>query len=273
LNVDTDFGNGFDWLVEQWAYAAQDTDGSIAIVFSPDVAYWFDLVSGSYVARYGAKQTLTHSGSVFILTFPDGEVWQFNDFGVAIAPGKLISGTSAGGIVTTVSYGSNGLPSQAQRSASSVTETYSYAYGSSGASLNRLTSVVLTRGGVSVAQALYSYHPGGDGFGSLGDLRTATTQNWNGSVWVTTGQSYFRYWPSGASPGFVHGLKFIVQPDAYDRIVAAGLSPLTASDSQIAPYADYYFEYNNATDRRVSKEIVEGGSRQFTFAYTLRNAD
>jgi hypothetical protein len=129
--------------------------------------------------------------------------------------------------------------------------------------------VALTRGGVSVAQALYSYHPGGDGFGSLGDLRTATTQNWNGSVWVTTGQSYFRYWPSGASPGFVHGLKFIVQPDAYDRIVAAGLSPLTASDSQIAPYADYYFEYNNATDRRVSKEIVEGGSRQFTFAYTL----
>ena len=271
LSVDTDFGNGFDWVVDQWAYAVQLSGGAVAIVFSPNVVYWFDLVSGSYVPQCGAFQTLTHSGDVFTLTFPEGEVWHFNDFGVAIAPGKVIAAISPGNKTTTIEYTSLGLVSQASRTDGTTVELYAYSYGGSGATLNRLTNVIVTRGGNNAAQAFYDYHDGTDGFGSLGDLKTVQTQNYNtaGSAWVTTGTSYFRYWPSSASPGFVHGLKFIVQPDAYQRIIAAGLEAATATDAQIAPFADYYFEYNNPTDRRVSKEIFEGGSQTYSFAYAL----
>jgi hypothetical protein len=41
LNIDTDFGNGYDWLIEQLPYVAQDPDGSIAVVFNSTVAYWW----------------------------------------------------------------------------------------------------------------------------------------------------------------------------------------------------------------------------------------
>jgi len=173
LNVDTDFGNGFDWMVEQWAYAALLPGGIVAIVFSPDVTYWFELVGGSYQPLCGAKQTLTDSDGLFTLTFPNGEVWQFYDFTSSL-PGKLYQAISPGGIVTSVSYGSNGLPWQIQRTAAGVTETYGYSYGLSGASFNRVITVVLSRTS-DVAQVNYEYHDGTDEFGSLGDLKTVAT--------------------------------------------------------------------------------------------------
>ena len=47
---------------------------------------------------------------------------------------------------------------------------------------------------------------------------------------------------------------------------------LVASDFQVSQYADFYFEYDSA--RRVTKEIVQGGSRTFTFSYSeSANAD
>jgi hypothetical protein len=89
LNVDTDFGNGFDWLIGQLPYLTHDPDGSIAVVFSSTVAYWFDQSGSSYVPRYGAKQTLTLGDGYFTLTFPDGEVWQFYDLSYTYLHGKF----------------------------------------------------------------------------------------------------------------------------------------------------------------------------------------
>src|SRR2546428_5927643 len=41
------------------------------------------------------------------------------------------------------------------------------------------------------------------------------------------------------------------------RMVAAGITPETATDTQIAGYADHYFEYDSS--KRVTKEVVNGG--------------
>ena len=107
LNVNTDFGNGYNWLIEQLPYVADDPDGSIAVVFNSTVAYWFDLVAGNYIARYGAKQPLTLTSSNFTLTFPDGEVWTFYPLDAGMLAGKFQTATPPGGDgIATANYNS-----------------------------------------------------------------------------------------------------------------------------------------------------------------------
>ena len=78
-------------------------------------------------------------------------------------------------------------------------------------------------------------------------------------------------------------MKYVLTPDAYARL-AAGLAsgtPLTASDTALAPYADKHYKYDG--DHRVSAEVVAGvGSNQgsgdgrgtITYSYTSSgNAD
>ena len=59
-----------------------------------------------------------------------------------------------------------------------------------------------------------------------------------------------------------------MQPESYARLAADPnvSDPLIASDFYVAQYADNYFEYDS--QRRVTKEIVEAGSRTFTFSYS-----
>src|SRR5207249_44833 len=76
--------------------------------------------------------------------------------------------------------------------------------------------------------------------------------------WDTLGTTYYRYYTSNTSPGYQYGLKFVVKPEAYATMVAALITPETTDDATLAIYADHYFEYNNSTDKRVSKEVVNG---------------
>src|SRR5262249_17082051 len=83
------------------------------------------------------------------------------------------------------------------------------------------------------------------------------------------------YTPADAgTTGYVHGLKYYFSPTSYARLVAAVGTPTTATDSQVAPYADDYFEYDS--QHRVTKEIAQGegcsscsaGLGTYTFDYT-----
>ncbi len=69
LSGDHDFGNGFNWLVRQWAYLSEDAAGAISVVRGTRQAVWFDLVDADYVARYGAKHTLTHDTGAGVFKF------------------------------------------------------------------------------------------------------------------------------------------------------------------------------------------------------------
>ena len=135
----------------------------------------------------------------------------------------------------------------------------------------------------NVTAANYTYYGYQESFGGEEDLKTVTTQVWNGTAWQNTGTTYYRYYPwfltgsssssssssssnTGATVNPLNHLpKYVVNPAAFDRIVAAGLNPLTVSDATLSTYADYYFEYD--TSRRVTKEIVQSGSQTFLFAY------
>src|SRR5262249_22631424 len=65
-------------------------------------------------------------------------------------------------------------------------------------------------------------------------------------------------------------------PQSYARLAVGVGNPLTATDSQAAPYADNYFEYDPTT-QRVTKEtrqgtgcsVCTGGLGTFTYSYTL----
>jgi hypothetical protein len=66
---------------------------------------------------------------------------------------------------------------------------------------------------------------------------------------------YYRYY-TGEAGGYVGGLKYAFNPDSYARLIAAVGDPTQASDAQVAPYADNYFEYDSS--QRVTKEVVQG---------------
>src|SRR6185369_10650898 len=76
----------------------------------------------------------------------------------------------------------------------------------------------------NVTNAAYAYHDGGDSFGSGGDLKTVTTQTWDGAAWQDTGTTFYRYYlalgssssssssSSSGSSGPVSLLKYVVLP-------------------------------------------------------------
>lgn len=275
LSTNADLGLGFNWLGAYWPNLVSGSGGSITLVRGVNGSLWFDPSGSSYVGRYGTLVTLTHDivNNVFVATYIDGVQQQFWDFTQTAHPaGAFKQEIAAGGAVTQViSYTSSGRIAEIQRSGTvsgvTVTESYLYSFDIN----NRLTNVLLRRqsgGGAwqSVRQVVYDYHPGTDSFGSVGDLRTARVQVLTSGSWTDSAVSYYRYYVSGEANGFVHGLKYVVQPSTYNKMLAAGVNPLTATNAVVSTYADYYFQYDS--QQRVTQEQVDGASRTFSFAYT-----
>jgi len=229
----------------------------------------------------------SRSHEVYRLTYPDGTKVEF-DYG----NGAFQSQTNPGGTVIQVTgYLANGFNlAQVERSYSAnghtTTEQLHYEYSdSSGDQL--LSTVTLRRkldagAWTNVNRATYTYYGYQEDHGGEEDLKTVITQIWDGSAWQSTGTSYYRYYPwflasgsssssssSGGSGSTInplnHLLKYVVQPATYDRIVAAGFNPLTATDATIAQFADFYFEYDD--ERRVTREDVHSASQTYRFEY------
>ena len=88
--------------------------------------------------------------------------------------------------------------------------------------------------------------------------------------------TYYRYYTSNSSIGYTHGLQYVFEPDSYARLTAAlGTSLSSLTNTQVAPYADYYFQYDSS--QRVTEEIAAGagasggsspGLGTFTYSYT-----
>ena len=89
--------------------------------------------------------------------------------------------------------------------------------------------------------------------------------------------SYYRYYTSAdaGSVGYVHGLKYAFSAPSYARLAADVSNPLTATDTQVAAYADLKFQYD-PTSQRVTQAVVQGagssattgGQGTFTYSYS-----
>jgi len=224
---------------------------------------WFQYRGGIYEPMFNTKHMLRLTGGKFYLTDPEGNVSVFYDFVTAAGPlaGRLHQYRDAYGNVTTAKYDHQARLTQYMRSAGKASDGFLYSYFPD----NRMQYVTHQVNGVNVQRSAYSYYSGGGGNGSYGDLKSEVIQEWNGTAWVDIGTNYYRYWLGTEPGGAPHGLKYVVGPEAYARMVAAKLTPETATDAQVAGYADFYYEYD--ASRRVTKEVVDAGDQTHEFSY------
>jgi RHS repeat-associated protein len=281
--------NGNGVVNDQMPHLVDVGGGTVAAVTSGTTARYFDLVSGTYYERFFGQATFTYDSTPgeFVLTDLGGSQYRFDDFDTSLPAGErgqLLSVTDANGDVTTVTRNTDGTAGEVQRTTgtggSAVTESYLYDYLPTGnANAGRVASVILRRnvGGGSwstVREVDYAYYDGTDSNGNLGDLKTETIKDADGNP---LGTDYYRYYISNTSIGYTGGLKYHLSAASFDRmtgLVGPGYTPLTATDTQLAPYADNYFEYDSS--HRVTLEEVQGqgcsacsgGLGEYTFSYT-----
>ncbi|MCG8649969.1 MAG: hypothetical protein MI861_09050, partial [Pirellulales bacterium] len=108
-----------------------------------------------------------------------------------------------------------------------------------------------------IRRAQYDYYSGGETNGSANDLKRVTVQYRQGGNWLDAAKSYYRWYKQGQANGFAGAIKYMLGPQAYAEMLADNLTPETASDQQLATYANLYFEYD--ADQKVTKEIASGG--------------
>ncbi len=263
ISSPTGGSNGNGWFVKEMPQLGQDPSGNIAVIGIINDALWFNSSSSnSYVSRFFTGDTLTENTTAKEFAFTDtrGQVTKFYSFDSTIAAplrGQFKSLTDPYGNLASASYNSSSSISSLTLG-SSPGLTFSYSYYTSGANAGKLQYATLQRGTTNVRRVSYTYYGSGDANGNPGDLQESVVQQWNGSSWDDLGTTYYRYYTSNTSPGYQYGLKFVIRPQAYAAMVAAGITPeaQTTSDATLAQYADHYFEYNNSTDKRVSKEVV-----------------
>jgi RHS repeat-associated protein len=265
--------------------------GTIAEVANGNTAQYFDLSGGTYQSRFFDQSTLFYNSNTnqYTLTDEMGDQIRFWGFDPSIPlaqQGQFVSFTDPAGNVTSVtSYTPSGQIAEVQRSTSAggktITESWLYSYITSGVNTGLLQNVTLERqtsgGPVDVVrQAVYTYYDGTQSFGLPGDLMLAQVENASGQVIDT---SYYRYYTEddAGTTGYIQGLKYYFSTDSYARLTAAVGNPLTASDAQVAPYADNYFQYDS--QQRVSEAVVQGqgcsscsgGLGTYTYSYTTSN--
>jgi RHS repeat-associated protein len=296
LEISESLGHGYNWQVEQWPYLIQDYYGNIVVLGGANTSFWFTKSGDQFIGEFDIRQTLEHDAAAQIYRFHnrDGSYIEFDDFSRMFQ--RYVD--PAGNEVRVTSLHDNGFNfTQVERTYTSggttTIERYDYQYTKS-AGNDVLQDVRLSRrvgGGVwtNVSRATYTYFGAGETDGGPSDLKTVTTQTWDGSQWQDTGTNMYRYYkqaPGESSsssssssggpdgPPDLHMLKYVVNPAAYERLSADPTvsDPLTASDLKLAQYADQYFEYD--ADRRVTKEMVNGGSQTYLLAYEeSENAD
>ncbi|WP_162668091.1 polymorphic toxin-type HINT domain-containing protein [Gemmata massiliana] len=283
----TDFGNG--WVDSERPYLFRvDLTGQVIVVAGETPTY-FSPSGGAYVPDYFTTDQLAYDATAgeFVLTNAGGDRYRFCDFATSLPTeqrGRLKQVTDRFGNTTAVTtWTSAGKPGEVQRSATvggaTVTESYLYSYVSGGVNDGRVSSVVLRRRAgtgawSTIREAAYTYYDGVEAHGNATDLKTAVVKDGSGNVLDT---EYYRYY-TGESGGYVHGLKYAFRGDSYARLAAAFSTPASATDTQVAPYADHYFEYD--ANRRATTEVAKGagdggtygGQGTFTFSYTLASA-
>jgi RHS repeat-associated protein len=284
----SDNGTGIiDWD-RPYLLEPNGNNSEIVVVSNATDARFFSLVGSTYVPQFYIQDQLTHNTSTgeFILTDTMGDQIHFFDWSGSQANqwGQFKSCTDAkGNLISVTSWTSNGNVAEMQRtdSSSGVTQSYLYTYLTSPDPNAGMISNITLRQNVDngpwtiVRQVAYDYYDGTNNkpYGNLGDLRTATTLDGNNNVIDTT---YYRYYtPADAGGiGYVHGLKYVFSPQSYARMAADISNPLTATDAQVAPYADDYYQYD-PTSQRVTMAVIQGngcsvctgGQGTFTYSY------
>jgi YD repeat-containing protein len=288
---DYDGPNGWNWFLRQFPYVC--ANGHMrAIVFDPNNPYWFkyDVATNEFHSLSSTQGIALTRNNTHELTFCQNNNGRtvttvFHDMDSGFRPGQLISQTDSAGITTLIhGYDSyfTSMVARLQRTYSSgIHESLLYSY----TSLGKIQSVTYRTSPDGstwqhITQVVFGYYGYSDANGSFNDLKTSSEQVYNTatSAWDTVAVSYYRYYiTSTGVPGFPHALKLVLGPEAYRQAFNASIDFDTATDADLKPYADHYFEYDSTT-RAVTLEIAAvcgscqgGGTSSDTFAITPRS--
>jgi RHS repeat-associated protein len=259
---------------------------SIAMVANASSAYFFDLVNGTYVTRFGynlslATETIGGQG-YFVVTDGSGDTFTFLNYGSgtpAGEAGELSSMTDPNGDATTVTaWSSTGAPTQVEQTSGSgsseETQAFNSTYLSSGPNTGKLSSVTQeTQTGTgpwtTVGTTYYTYYTNSNNYGQAGEMMTAITDDSSGNL---LSADYYRYYTSGSSAGL---MEYSFGTSSYELLTEAlgtGVDSLT--NSQVAPYANTYYEYNSsgqvseAVDAGAGCSVCSGGLGTFSYSYS-----
>ncbi len=274
--------NGNGWISDSVPMLTRVSgDSVIAVVQSAMDIESFVLTDGEYEPTSYVADNLAHIDGEFIFTDSAGNAYHFYDFSSSTPAGRegqFKSMTNAGGLLTYVaSWTSDGAIEELRRQDADGNDAESWLYsylGTSDPNAGLLSSVQTRQadgqgGWTLVQQVVYQYYNGTDSYGNLGDLKTASTQDDDGNVLGTT---YYRYYTTDGSDGYVHGLKYVFDEKSYARLCEAVDNPFVATDAQVAPYAQHYFEYDRYRRTTVHSVQAWGGDDTdgigtFTYSY------
>lgn len=259
----------------------------------PCEATWFNQVQSSgsssssstlYEARFFVKDRLEVAGDGTItVTSPEGWRSVFHPLSDVTKGGRLDKTIDPYGNTHQVTYDSAGrVETVLQETPNGDKERYEYAYHPSGPNAGQLQSVTLSEQRGSSASTVtrkveYEYYDGSAGSagvstGSLNDLKRVTTYDYGTGSETEVGKTYYRYYRDGDTDGFPHALKFIVGPEAYQRLVAAvdeeniqELPDFAETGHSLSAFADNYFEYDS--EQRVRVQESNGGTLRHTYEY------
>ena len=278
LNEDNAQGlNGSSWMLRQLktlvfqGSAGSGQPATICMVDGPFSSLWFNIQpDNTYVPAFGGLETLTWNESMhqYVLADFSGKSWVFADHTVSDEmKGKLLSVIDPAQQMTGLSYNDDGTVAALSQSVNGRTVAYEYAYSTLAEDMVRMASVTYRLDGRNVRRVVFSYYTSDEARGCLGDLCLSDVQAWDEGVssWNSVRKSHYRYYRSGDANGFEHGLKFVIQPAAYEQMRAAGIDPLRASEAELASFADYYFEYDGS--KRVRLERIMGGRQEYSFIF------
>ena len=265
--------NGFYWFIKEQPIAlnmagsfGSEHPATIAIIGTASGAKWFDWDGANYVPRFDVKDSLASDlDGNLVQKDSSGQTTIFKKMDDATRPGTFESFTDRNGHTWLADYDGSRL-NYIEISIGGQKQRFQYTYYAAGgphAGLLQTVTWQTQRGSApvqDVRRVEYTYHT--DGLkGSLNDLKTATVQVPDGSTgWSTVANSYYRYYTGSETAGFQHALKFVVGPEACDRI---GGDPDALDDSALAVYADNYYEYDGS--HAVVTEKVRGVTLPYTY--------
>ena len=302
LVPDNTFGNA--WMNQSQTYLQEfvgqsDANPDIMLIHS---SYWqttfnYSSTSNTYSALGASTDTLVHdtANGTYIWTDesgadgnPIGSQRIYYDFSPAVPTylqGKLKEYLDPFGNAINLTYNAGGfLTTVTQTDAAGDTETFAYSYNIDGQI--SLIQQSIQRAGDSAPtifrQAAYSYYQGtytgSDAYGNFGDLKTVTIEDGSGNV---LSEDYYRYYTpadlNAGAQGYVGALMYSFSADSFTKLAAAFTDPFTATDAQIAPYADEAYTWNN--QRQVVGEVVGSmgasanlGQGNYVLGYTFNPA-
>ncbi len=262
--------NGNSWFVAQLPQLAQPDSSTLCLVGIIQEALWFDLVSGSWVARFFVQDTLVQDTTNHLLIYTDvhtGRVIKFFDFTTnhpAIQRGEFKSFTDPYGNETVATYGGDDRIASFVMQSGGNSAGYHYAFHTSGENASRFQYVTLKVNGNDVRRAKYDYYVSTDTNGTTGDLKRVTIQEFKSNAWQDLSKSLYRYYLTGESNGFAHALKIVLGPQGYAKMESVGITPDLATFAQILPYSDNYFEYSSSS-KEVTAEKAGGAQLSYLF--------